>query len=166
MENDLGRDRIPFFIYDETVDLPDGIYDVDPALVEMLKVRSDMETPEQTQASKEYQERLKTTADAEREADMLRIKRVKMYRKHLDEMVTDIERDTPTRETSLVKTKLQEGMMWLGMELKRLGQKYPDVLKPPYPSSKDPETGTRIEPTAEGLKFGSEGVPSDVKAPE
>lgn len=33
------------------------------------------------------------------------------------------------------------------MDLKRLNQPYP------YPSSKDPSTGTQIEPTADGLKF-------------
>ena len=37
--------------------------------------------------------------------------------------------------------------MWLGMDLKRLN----DVN--PYPSSKDPSTGIKIEPTADGLKL-------------
>ena len=37
--------------------------------------------------------------------------------------------------------------MWLGMDLKRLG------TDNPYPSSKDPSTGTVIEPTADGLKL-------------
>lgn len=44
-------------------------------------------------------------------------------------------------------TKLQEAVMWLGMDLKRLG------TPNPYPSSKDPSTGTKIEPTADGLKL-------------
>jgi hypothetical protein len=37
--------------------------------------------------------------------------------------------------------------MWLGMNLKRLNEANP------YPSSKDPNTGDKIEPTADGLKF-------------
>lgn len=37
--------------------------------------------------------------------------------------------------------------MWLGMDLKRLGEANP------YPSSKDASTGAVIEPTADGLKF-------------
>lgn len=37
--------------------------------------------------------------------------------------------------------------MWLGMHLKELGETNP------YPSSKDPSTGTRIEPTADRLKL-------------
>lgn len=52
-----------------------------------------------------------------------------------------------SRERSLAITKLQEAVMWLGMDLKRLG------TPNPYPSSKDPSTGTVIEPTADGLKL-------------
>lgn len=37
--------------------------------------------------------------------------------------------------------------MWLGMDLKRLGNENP------YPSSKDPSTGDKIEPTADNLKL-------------
>ena len=37
--------------------------------------------------------------------------------------------------------------MWLGMDLKRLNEPNP------YPSSKDPSTGSVIEPTADGLKL-------------
>lgn len=52
-----------------------------------------------------------------------------------------------SRETSLSITKLQEGVMWLGMNLKRLG------AINPYPSSKDPSTGSIVEPTADGMKL-------------
>jgi hypothetical protein len=44
-------------------------------------------------------------------------------------------------------TKFQEGVMWLGMVLKALNEPNP------YPSSKDPNTGDKIEPTADNLKF-------------
>ena len=52
-----------------------------------------------------------------------------------------------SRERSLSITKLQEAVMWLGMDLKRLG------TENPYPNSKKPETGTIIEKTADGLKL-------------
>lgn len=51
-----------------------------------------------------------------------------------------------SRERSLAVTKLQEAIMWLGMDLK--AQDVPN----PYPSSYDPSTQT-IEPTADGVKL-------------
>ena len=51
------------------------------------------------------------------------------------------------REVSICITKLQEAVMWLGMDLKRIGETNP------YPNSKDPSTGTKIDPTADNLKF-------------
>lgn len=52
-----------------------------------------------------------------------------------------------SRERSLAVTKLQEAVMWLGMDLKALNEPNP------YPSSKDPSTGEKIEPTADNLKL-------------
>ena len=72
---------------------------------------------------------------------------IKQLRKDIDDVIQRVKGLEPCRETSLVITKLQEAAMWLGMDLKRLNQ--PD----PYPSSKDPSTGTTIEPTADGLKL-------------
>lgn len=71
----------------------------------------------------------------------------KRLRKEIDEKIQQVKNLPPSRERSLAITKLQEAVMWLGMDLKRLGEKNP------YPSSKDPETGTKIEPTADGLKL-------------
>ena len=74
---------------------------------------------------------------------------IKQLRKDIDDIiqrVCDLER---CRETSLSITKLEEAVMWLGMDLKRLNQSNP------YPSSKDPSTGSKIEPTADDLKFSS-----------
>ena len=71
----------------------------------------------------------------------------KRLRKEIDEKIQQVKQLPPSRERSLAITKLQEAVMWLGMDLKRLGEKNP------YPSSKDPETGTTIEPTADGLKL-------------
>lgn len=72
---------------------------------------------------------------------------IKQLRKDTDEIIQRIKSLPPSRETSLSITKLQEGVMWLGMELKRLGEANP------YPSSKDASTGTKIEPTADNLKL-------------
>jgi len=71
----------------------------------------------------------------------------KLLRKDTDEIIQRVKELPPSRERKLAVTKLQEGVMWLGMDLKRLGQANP------YPSSKDPDTGSRIEPTADGLKL-------------
>lgn len=57
-----------------------------------------------------------------------------------------------SRERSLALTKLQEAVMWLGMDLKTIGEENPGYVANPYPSSKDPSTPT-IEPTADGLKL-------------
>lgn len=71
----------------------------------------------------------------------------KQLRKDTDAVIQRVKELPASRERSLAITKLQEGVMWLGMDLKRLGEANP------YPSSKDPSTGTAIEPTADGLKF-------------
>lgn len=77
----------------------------------------------------------------------LHVRMVKTLRKVLDQNIQGIKTLPPSRETSLSITNAQQAVMWLGMELKRLGEANP------YPSSKDPSTGTVIEPTADGLKF-------------
>ena len=71
----------------------------------------------------------------------------KKLRKELDEKIQEIKALPASRERSLAITKLQEAVMWLGMDLKRLGNENP------YPSSKDPSTGDKIEPTANNLKL-------------
>lgn len=70
----------------------------------------------------------------------------KKLRKDLDEVLQGIKKLNKTRETSLSITKIQEGIMWLGMHLKELGT--PD----PYPTSKD-DTNTTVHPTADNLKL-------------
>lgn len=71
----------------------------------------------------------------------------KQLRKDTDAIIQRIKEQPQSRENSLAITKLQEGVMWLGMNLKALGEANP------YPSSKEPETGNKIEPTADGLKL-------------
>lgn len=71
----------------------------------------------------------------------------KQLRKDIDEKIQQVKTLPASRERSLAITKLQEAVMWLGMDLKRLNEENP------YPSSKDPNTGDKIEPTADGLKL-------------
>lgn len=71
----------------------------------------------------------------------------KQLRKDLDEKIQEVKNLPPSRERSICITKLQEAVMWLGMDLKRLN------APNPYPNSKDPSTGNKIDPTADGLKF-------------
>lgn len=74
------------------------------------------------------------------------IKNTKQFRKDIDEVIQRVKGLDQSRETSLTITKLQEAVMWLGMNLKRLG------AENPYPESKNPDS-TKVEPTADGLKF-------------
>ena len=75
------------------------------------------------------------------------VQQVKDLRRMGDNLIQNVKALTPSREVSLAITKFQEGVMWLGMELKRMGEENP------YPNSKDPGTGEKIDPTADGLKF-------------
>ena len=77
----------------------------------------------------------------------LEIPKVKQLRKDIDDVIQRVKTLDGCREVSICITKLQEAVMWLGMDLKRIG----DIN--PYPNSKDPSTGTKIEPTADNLKF-------------
>lgn len=70
----------------------------------------------------------------------------KLMRQNLDANLANLKRCPPSRERSLAITKLQESIMWLGMDLKRLGEENP------YPNSYNPEN-TIVEPTADGLKM-------------
>ena len=77
----------------------------------------------------------------------LEIPKVKQLRKDIDDVIQRVKSLDNCREVSICITKLQEAVMWLGMNLKRIGETNP------YPNSKDPSTGTKIDPTADNLKF-------------
>ena len=70
----------------------------------------------------------------------------KALRRDIDAIIQRIKALPQSAERLLSTTKLQEGVMWLGMDLKRLAA--PD----PYPNSKDP-SNAKVEPTADGLKL-------------
>lgn len=79
--------------------------------------------------------------------DNTEIQKIKQLRKDGDNLIQRVKNLPPSRELSLSITKFQEAVMWMGMELKRRNEENP------YPSSKDPSTGDKIEPTADGLKL-------------
>lgn len=71
----------------------------------------------------------------------------KQYRKDLDEVLQRLKLSSrSSRERSLAITKIEEAIMWLGMDLKAQG------TENPYPQSYNPESPV-IEPTADGLKL-------------
>jgi hypothetical protein len=92
----------------------------------------------------------------------LAVAQTKQLRKELDEVLQNLRRDSDkdftgirppdhlvrgSRERSLALTKIQEAIMWLGMDLKAIGE-----TPNPYPHSYDP-TSPVVEPTADGLKL-------------
>lgn len=76
----------------------------------------------------------------------------KELRRDLDVQIQKVKGLPPSRERSITVTKLQEAVMWLGMDLKRISDSNPGSAPNPYPDSKDP-SNTTINPTADGLKL-------------
>lgn len=74
------------------------------------------------------------------------IANTKQLRKDIDEVLQRVKNLEFRYETANAISKLQEGVMWLGMYLKYLGE------IDPYPESRNPDS-QRIEPTADGLKL-------------
>lgn len=79
--------------------------------------------------------------------DELSVTETKQFRVDLDAVLQRLkDAQRKSRERSLAVTKLQEAIMWLGMDLK-------DMNEPnPYPNSYKPEN-TIVDPTAQGLKL-------------
>jgi hypothetical protein len=76
----------------------------------------------------------------------------KELRRDTDALIQRLKSAPTSRERSLAITKLQEAVMWLGMDLKRINEETPGSSPNPYPNSKDP-SNVKIEPTADGLKL-------------
>ena len=77
----------------------------------------------------------------------LEIPKIKQLRKDIDYVIQRVKALDGCREVNICITKLQEAVMWLGMDLKRINDTNP------YPNSKDPSTGTKIDPTTDNLKL-------------
>lgn len=72
---------------------------------------------------------------------------VKSFRQQLDATLQQMKAGGSTRERALAITKVQEAIMWLGMDLKRIN----DGVSC-YPGSYDPKDPT-IHAPADGLKM-------------
>ena len=77
----------------------------------------------------------------------LEIPKIKQLRKDIDDIIQRVKKLDSCKEVSICVTKLQEAVMWLGMDLKRINDTNP------YPSSKDPLTGTKLDLSADDLKL-------------
>jgi hypothetical protein len=71
----------------------------------------------------------------------------KEHRVSIDALIQKAKSLPPSRERSLGLTKLQEAVMWFGMDLKRLNDG-----RTCYPESYNP-SNTIVEPCADGLKL-------------
>lgn len=80
------------------------------------------------------------------------VQNVKALRRDLDEIVQRMRFGICSEETMQARIRVLEGIMWLGMELKRVGSIRPDLVGNPYPDSKNP-TNAVINPTADKLKL-------------
>ena len=90
-----------------------------------------------------------TVAGPDPDYDILMNKRL---RRDGDDLIQELKNLPPSRERALAITKLQEAVMWLGMDLKRINEANPGRIENSYPNSKDP-SNTKVEPTADGLKL-------------
>jgi hypothetical protein len=90
------------------------------------------------------------------------VSQTKQFRKDLDAVLQRLKRDShhtaphagarASRERALAVTKIQEAIMWLGMDLKAINEELPGASPNPYPHSYDPASPV-IEQTADGLKL-------------
>ena len=87
-----------------------------------------------------------SSVELDKEDPGFEVKFNKQLRQELDASLQRLKNITGSHERSLSITKLQESIMWLGMDLKRLNETNP------YPDSYD-ATNTKIAPTADDLKL-------------
>ena len=81
------------------------------------------------------------------------VSQTKRFRKELDEVLQELKNaGRKGRERSLSVTKIQEAIMWLGMDLKEQNNEGMAGCDNPYPESYNPASQA-IEPTADGLKL-------------
>ena len=74
---------------------------------------------------------------------------IKEQRRDIDNQIKRLRLWPATRERALAITKLQEAVMWLGMDLRRIGEANPGLLTDPYPHSKNPDNTIIDRPAAE-----------------
>ena len=87
------------------------------------------------------------TSDTALKQKEFAVKEDKTWRVALDNTLQELKNSTKSRERSICITKLQEAIMWLGMDMKEL-----NVTPNPYPESYNPSNAV-VEKTADGLKL-------------
>lgn len=81
------------------------------------------------------------------------VRESKQFRKDLDFHLQKLKASTrQSRERSLAKTKIEEAIMWLGMDLKAINEANPGASPNPYPQSYNPDSPV-VSPTADGVKL-------------
>lgn len=83
------------------------------------------------------------------------VTQTKQFRKDLDAILQRMlkaETDRESRERVLSYTKLQEAILWLGMDLKAMREEGVAGCANPYPQSYNPASAV-IEKPADGLKM-------------
>ena len=87
------------------------------------------------------------------EAYKAEVRNTKRFRADLDNTLQSLKGcERKSRERSIVVKKIQEAIMWLGMDLKAINEENPGSSPNPYPESYNPDSPV-IEPTADGLKL-------------
>lgn len=84
------------------------------------------------------------------------VKECRAWRGRLDDVIQAIKSapsERTSRERSLAITKIQEGVMWLGMDLKAQREEGLHEEPNPYPNSYDGGSDAPVAPTADGLKL-------------
>lgn len=82
------------------------------------------------------------------------VRESRSYRQQLDAVLQQIKEPgtgRTSRERSLAITKLQEAIMWLGMDLKAQKEEGLDAGPNPYPASYDASSAAPVASTADGL---------------
>lgn len=90
---------------------------------------------------------------------LVHVRNTKRFRADLDNTLQSLKGSSDpkkdgraSRERSIAITKIQEAIMWLGMDLKAINEENPGTSPNPYPESYNPDSPV-IEPTADGLKL-------------
>jgi hypothetical protein len=86
------------------------------------------------------------------------VARTKRLRQQLDAVLQDVKiigALTPNlaaggRELALVRTKIEEAILWAGMRLKAINDAEPGVAPDPYPESRNPASPV-VEPASDGV---------------
>jgi hypothetical protein len=88
---------------------------------------------------------------------LVHVRNTKRFRADLDNTLQSLKESSDpkkdgraSRERSIAVTKIQEAIMWLGMDLKAINEENPGTSPNPYPESYNPASPV-IEATADGL---------------